>query len=181
MRSIQRLLPAVFFLFFFAVPAAHADLLPLAEWEPEEGDMFIVDTAINVGYLRHRNGDYAVTYLASGQKRPVRWLGMWYYAATPDGWWVVKSTHTQSDRRTFGPTGYFMRLYHNGKDYTKYGIHSTSNIDELLTQPERFFSMGCILVNDYVLSLLNQTYLVNGEQLQVVTRRGIEKELYLDI
>lgn len=141
--------------------------------------MFIVDTENNVGYLRHAGGDFAVTYLATGQRRWVNYIGRSYNATTPQGWWVVKSTHIQSDRRTFGSSGLFMRLYKNSTEYTSYGIHSHASIDDMLLQPQRYFSMGCVLVNDYVLNLLNETYILNGEELQVITKYGVEKSLYV--
>lgn len=160
-------------------PLVHAEQLALAEWEPEEGDMFIVDTKENIGYIRHPDGDYATVYLATGQRRWVTYIGRSYNATTPEGWWTVKSTTIQPDRRTFGPSGLFLRLYWGGKDYTSYGIHSNANIADMLKEPLRYFSMGCILVDDHVLGLLQESYQLNGDQLHVLTKYGVEKEKYL--
>jgi hypothetical protein len=164
-----------------AAPAAHADRIPLSQWEPAKGDMFIADTAINVGYIRDKKGNYAEFKIGSGQKRWVYYIGRSYNAATPDGWWVVKSTKIQSDRWTFGDKGFFMRLSWNGDKDTPYGVHAMANVEEKLAREDRYISMGCIIVGYDVLDMLNRIYVLNGYQLQVVTRRGIEKEHYLDV
>ena len=85
--------------------------------------------------------------------------------------------HTQGDRITFGPKGRFLRLYKDGEEYTSYGIHDYAYIDKILSQDTegRYFSMGCILVNQEVLDLLEETYTLNGNRLEVYTTQGLQE------
>jgi len=151
--------------------------IPLPEWTVQQGDRFIVDTQDNIGYVVHTNGDYTSIRVGSGKNAYVNYAGRKYKATTPLGRWTVKSRHIQSDRGLFGKSGRFLRLYFNGEEYTKYGIHSTGNIQKLLSEDDRYKSMGCILVNDEVLDLLEQTYYLNGEKLEIVTTYGINENL----
>lgn len=148
--------------------------IPLEQWQPEAGDRFIVDTRENVGYLVHENGHYTATKVGSGKQQIVRYIGRVYDATTPDNYWVVQSSHIQPDRITFGETGRFLRLYDDGVTYTAYGIHPTANIDEILAGENRYKSMGCVLVSEAMMDILMDTYALNGERLEVVTRHGID-------
>lgn len=149
-------------------------LVPLDQWQVAQHDRFIVDTAENVGYLVHENGNYTSFLVGTGKRSTVHYLGMSYYAATPNRYWVVKGDKVFTDRRTFGKTGRFFRLFKDGTVTTKYGIHSTSNIDELLARDNRYVSMGCILVSDYVLDIIEATYLLNDNTLEVMTVNGVD-------
>lgn len=174
MKNTLRLVIGFLLCTAFAASASAMEIVPLAQWEPERGDRFLVDTERNMGYLIHRDGSYAVTYLATGQNRWVHYLGRSYVATTPQAEWVVRDMNIQSDRRTFGPRGIFLRLFRNGSEYTRYGIHSNASIQWMLLQPQRYFSMGCILVSDPVLDLLNETFELDGE-LRVTTVYGFDE------
>ena len=106
-----------------------SQLIPLDQWVPEAGDRLIVDTEQNVGYLVHESGNYTKMKVGSGKRQVVRYIGRVYNATTPEKYWVVKSTHIQGDRITFGKTGRFLRLYKDGDTHTAYGIHPTANIE----------------------------------------------------
>lgn len=91
-------------------------------WQPQAGDIFLVDTKENIGYIVHRDGSYLKFPVITGQKRTVQYIGRTYYAATPNRHWSVESMHIKDDKFTFGPTGRFLRLYRQG-ERSPYGIH----------------------------------------------------------
>lgn len=141
-------------------------------WLPQVGDVLHINTAENLGYLIHSDGRRFVFRIATGQKRAVRYIGLSYFAATPEGSWLVKSHHIQGDRITYGPEGHFLRMYKDGTDYTHYGIHTHASADAMLRERDRYASMGCIIVSGSMLDLLEQTYAANGNQLPVVIAAG---------
>ncbi|MBI1934604.1 L,D-transpeptidase [Candidatus Peregrinibacteria bacterium] len=141
-------------------------------WQPQEGDTLYVDTQENLGYLLHPDGRRFVFRVATGQKRAVRYIGLSYFAATPEGSWLVKSHHIQGDRITYGPEGHFLRMYKDADEYSHYGIHTHASADSMLREKDRYASMGCIIVSDSILDLLERTYALNGDQLPVVTASG---------
>lgn len=147
--------------------------VPLEEWQPAQGDMFIADTRANMGYIVHENGDYTSTRIGSGRREVVHYMRITYDATTPSDGWKVGEIDTQTDRQTFGKDGTFMRLYRDGTEYTSYGIHSVGNINDLLKQDDRYKSMGCILVSDEMLAILLQTYELNDKTLEVLTVDGL--------
>jgi len=147
--------------------------IPLADWQPARGDQFIADTRANIGYLVHADGSFTSTKIGSGKRGMVHYMKRTYNAATPSENWVVGKIDTQTDRLTFGKYGTFMRLYRDGTERTSYGIHSVGNIDDLLATDERYYSMGCVLVNDRFLAILLQTYTLNGDTLNVLTIDGL--------
>lgn len=141
-------------------------------WQPQAGDELIVDVGSNVGMLVR--GDRSASLLfpvATGQRRIVYHpgLGRSYRADTPLRHWTVRSTHTKGDRRTYGRSGLFLRLY-NGEASTPYGIHVTVWNDEWMASADRYFSMGCIVPkNQRILDAIHETYLLNGNRLDVTT------------
>lgn len=148
--------------------------IPLAAWTPRAGDHMVVDTESNMGYLlRSDHSSYTEFMVITGQKRVVRYLGMMYNAATPNWHWVVKSRHIKGDHVTFGPTGRFLRLYRNGEDHTYYGIHEHRSEARMFSEADRYQSMGCVIVQRDVLDVIEKTYELNGETLNVVTQAGI--------
>lgn len=151
--------------------AAH--YVTLEDWEPKAGDRFVVDTQQNIGYLAHTDGTFTSVKVGSGKKSVVHYGGNTYFAATPSAQWNVKEINIQTDRLTFGKDGTFMRLYKNGKHETPYGIHSVANIDDLLQTDDRYYSMGCVLVDDAFLKVLLKTYELNDENLSVLTIDGL--------
>lgn len=156
---------------------ATATSIPLSDWEAMQGDRFIVDTRDNMGYLVHADGSFTQTKVGSGKRKIVNYIGRTYNATTPEAFWIVKAKNIQGDRITFGKTGRFLRLYKDGETRTAYGIHPTANIDEILASDDRYKSMGCVLVSEAMMDILEQTYILNGEQLQVVTVNGIAENL----
>ena len=146
-----------------------ANAVGIDSWQPEVGDTFEVDVTHNVGYLVHSDG---LTYsfpVVTGQKRNVYYLGRYYFAGTPLTKWQVNSDHILSDRYTFGKTGEFLRLYKNGETRTSYGIHSHKYADYMLESDMRYRSMGCVIASDENFRMIEQTYRVNGDNLNVVT------------
>jgi|CXWL01.1.fsa_nt_gi hypothetical protein len=158
-------------------PATASQSIPFREWVPQQHDRLIADTEANTGYITHENGTYTTFPIGSGQQKVVHYGGKTYNATTPADYWVVKSTTIQTNRIDFGKSGMFLRLYRNGTDRTSYGIHATSNINELLAADDRYKSFGCILVSNEVLEALLQTYTLNKGQLEVATTRGLNKTL----
>lgn len=154
--------------FLLVVTAAPARAVTV--WQPKIGDYLLVDTAENIGYLVHaENGERLAFPLVTGQKRWVYYIGRYYFAATPEQEWEVQSLDTLGDRYTFGPEGRFLRLFKAGERRTSYGIHSHKQIETMLAQAERYKSMGCILVSEAMMDLLEETFLLNGESLKTIT------------
>jgi hypothetical protein len=138
----------------------------------------MVNTATNQGYLLHEGNSFYTQFpVATGKRAVVRYLGLTYNATTPEDTWIVKSIDIKRDRITFGSTGTFMRLYKGGADSTLYGIHSVSNIDAMLSEEDskRFKSMGCILVSDEILRILQEIYALNDNSLTVITSKSSQK------
>lgn len=150
--------------------AEHA-FVALEEWQVEAGDQFVVDLSTNMGYLVHEDGMMTEFTVATGRKQTVTYIGMTYYAETPARSWEVQTRHEKGDRITFGKSGRFLRLYMNGEERTSYGIHSYIDIDEVLSwdAEDRYFSMGCVLVTEHVMDILEETYDANGGSIQVTT------------
>lgn len=154
-------------------PVTLASSVSVETWQPEIGDVFIVDTQTNQGYIVHRDGVFITFPVVTGKRAFVRYIGRTYKATTPEAAWVVKSRHTKGDRITFGVTGSFLRLYKNGDESTPYGIHGHRYSERMLSQEERFESMGCVIVSEEVLHILEDTYELNSQTLTVVTSYGL--------
>lgn len=148
---------------------------PIAEWQTMPGDAFVVDTDANIGYLVHKNGGYTSFVVGSGQRKVVRYGGMTYDATTPTIRWTVKKKDIQNDKITFGKDGIFLRLF-DDKGSTKYGIHSTQNIRQILGSTDRYKSMGCVLVSDEMLAIIEDTFVKNGNTLDVLTTYGFDDD-----
>lgn len=149
--------------------------IDIPSWKVEKGDHLIIDTENTMGYLVRRDGSSFTSFpVITGQKRIVHYIGRTYDATTPNQHWVAKSMHSKSDRTTFGPSGRFLRLYANGEEYTAYGIHEHRSEERMFGEELRFQSMGCIIVQSAVLDIIENTYRINGEELEVVTQAGME-------
>jgi hypothetical protein len=164
---------------FCAVGASSAEaarLISPDDWVPQSGDHFYVDLDANWGYILHPDSaDILAFPVATGIEGTIRWLGMTYNAKTPEARWVTKTSHIQSDRFTFGPTGYFLRLYKNGDQYTRYGVHSHASVEQWLTLEKRYKSAGCIIVNEQILQILKTTFEVNEDGFTVITTRSDDR------
>jgi hypothetical protein len=156
-------------------PALPTPLVSEQEWQPALGDRFVVDTRENEGYLLHTDGTFLRFPVATGQKKVVHYRGETYNAATPLGEWIVRQRTTFGDRFTYGKTGRFFRLYADlGSRSTSYGIHSYAEVDKWFREDERYKTMGCIVVSEGILTIIEETYHANGDQLYVATMQSIE-------
>ena len=160
-----------------------ATSIPVHAWVPEVGDSFYVDTKANMGYLMHADGVYTDFPVVTGKKAFVHYIGRSYRAETPSKNWVAKSLHFKGDRITFGAAnpkeykdidGAFLRLYIDGVENSPYGIHPNRNSARMFAETNRYESMGCVIVSDAMMRVILETWRLNGEQLVVVTRHGLE-------
>ncbi len=147
--------------------------IDVSAWTPEIHDRFVADTKSNIGYIVHEKGGFTMFRIGSGQRKIVNYMSRTYDAATPSKKWTVLSTTIQTDQDSFGKEGHFLRLYDN-KEYTAYGIHTTDNIQKILSADDRYKSFGCVLVSEQVLSILMKTYTLNNNTLDIVTIEEIE-------
>jgi len=153
-----------------------ARMVSETDWEPRPGDSFYVNTNDNWGYLLHHDSSEVLAFpVATGIQGTINYLGMRYYAGTPDANWIAKTASTQSDRTTFGPTGLFLRLFKNGDQYTRYGIHGHAYSQNWLTLLSRYKSAGCIVTSEQILQIIKTTFDVNGGQLEVTTSKNQDK------
>lgn len=151
---------------------------PLEEWQAQPGDDFVVDTKENMGYLMHQDGGYVAFPVVTGQRRRVWYIGRTYDAATPNRSWMALSKETKGDRITFGKLGTFFRLFKYGSaEETSYGIHAHTYGDAMLRRTDRYRSMGCIIVSDFVLSVIASTYARSGNVLPVTTVYGLNSDI----
>ena len=171
----------------FSAPLSLVTSLSLESWTPEVGDVLIVDTKDNIGYLVHTDGVFLSFLASTGQRKVVRYLGRTYNAMTPEKAWVAKSFHIQSDRITFGAAdpntypeldGAFLRLYVDGTQYTHYGIHPTKYSKSIFAETDRYESMGCIIVSDEMMEVILETWRLNGKELTVVTKYGLPTQQF---
>ncbi len=149
----------------------------LDQWQPQKGDIFVADTAKNVGYLMHPNGEYVDITIGSGQRKTVYYLGRKYFAASPEGLFhVYKKERQYGDPVTFDKDGAFFRLITDAGERTSYGIHSTLYIDKILSRDRdgRYASMGCVLMNRDSLRAVEQTVAVTGDLPAFITE-GLQK------
>lgn len=141
-------------------------------WQPQAGDHLVVDTETNMGYLIHPDGEFTSFEVATGQKRYVRYIGRSYNAKTPDREWTAESLEVKGDRTTFGPSGKFFRLYDEGEK-TAYGIH-TYKYEEGMFEGVRYRSMGCIIIREAMLPIIEKTFALNDNKLNVKTVYGFD-------
>ena len=167
---------ALFGIVLATATAPQTQAIPLSQWVPQSGAVFLVDTKDAVGYLINTDGSYTAVPVILGQNKSVHYLGRTYLATTPEASWVVKEVDEQGDRITFGKDGTFLRLYKNGTTSTSYGIHTHAYIDTMLASDSKYYSLGCILVTKNVLDILQNMYEINGEALHVVTVFGLNGE-----
>ncbi len=154
------------------LPAAHQ--ISLQEWQPKVGDRFVVDTKANEGYLLHPDGEYVAFPVITGQRRTVRYIGLTYFAATPNWDWNANEKGIKGDRVTFGPQGRIIRLYKDG-EVTNYGIHEHAAEEVMFARESRYQSMGCIIVRHPIMDILEKTYDLNAETgFPVLTRAGVD-------
>jgi len=153
--------------------------VPIRNWHPARGDRIVVDTKENEAYLIHKDGRFINFDVITGQRRSVYYIGRSYNGATPERKWVVKSQDFKGDRYTFGPSGSFLRLHWDGEE-TPYGFHGHKAEKIMFERESRYQSMGCIIVTDIMLHVLEKTFELNEENgVQVITRYGVENPVGL--
>jgi hypothetical protein len=168
---------------FMGIPAAMAAetmYTPIADWQPQLHDRFVVDITTNMGYLVHDNGEFTQFEVATGQLRWVRYIGLSYFAATPERRWEARTYEIKGDRTTFGKDGIFIRLYYKNEK-TNYGIHAykndgmiTDENGELYAAKNRYGSMGCIVPRHTELAIIEQTFNLNNGLMYVITKKGVQ-------
>lgn len=191
----KRLINLVFSLFLFAVmpaltPTAYAQAqaqeetvgyninidmyVDMESFVFEPGVYLVADVDNGIGYLINpNNGTITSFLLMSGQQKFVWYAGRGYYAATPKQTWYVKQKNIQRDRITFGPSGEFLRLFHNG-NRTLYGIHGYKYFEQEMKKGTKYLSMGCLLVSDRDLDFIEEAYIANGHELKVITTSNVK-------
>ncbi len=156
------------------VPVAQAassdwNQVEVAEFEATKGDYVMADLKNSTGYLLNdETKTYASFPLLSGQKRKVYYLGRSYFAATPEQTWIVRELAIQSDRVTFSKSGEFLRLY-DGEKRTSYGIHGNKYFQTMTSRENKYVSMGCILVADDVLDIIQNSFDADEKEMRVIT------------
>ena len=160
--------------------AQPSQTVPLEEWEPQAGAVFLVDTKAATGYLINQDGSTASIPVLLGQNRTVHYLGRSYLATTPEAKWVVHGVEKQGDHITFGKEGTFLRLYRDGEKRTPYGIHTHAYFDFMLGEGNPYRSMGCVLVSKAALEKIESALELNNNELKVVTVYGIDPSLIVD-
>lgn len=156
------------------VPVAQAESsdwnqVELSEYVASKGDYVMADLKNSTGYLLNdETKTYASFPLLSGQKRKVYYLGRSYFAATPEQTWIVRELAIQSDRITFAKSGEFLRLY-DGEKRTSYGIHGHKYFDVMMARENKYVSMGCMLVADDVLDIIQNSFEADEKEMKVIT------------
>ncbi|MBI2635907.1 L,D-transpeptidase [Candidatus Peregrinibacteria bacterium] len=178
---------ALSLLIFSALPADAADatssefLRSLAEtdatlWEPRARDILLVDVGQSTGYLVHEDGRALQFPVATGRREYVSYIGRYYKADTPIRSWTARQKQIKGDRRTFGVSGRFIRLFRNGES-SPYGIHSYFKVADWMQEDERYFSMGCIVVTEKMMDVIERTFDANGGNMKVITTNDAQAAL----
>lgn len=142
------------------------------EFKASAGDYFLVDIENAKGYLINENTRfYTVFPVMTGAKR----------TPTPVKDWVVLEENIKSDRITFDDSGEFFRMFLNdGATRTGYGIHGYGYFDFEIANGRKFLSLGCVLVSDANLDLIEESFIENGNRLNVMTRTTVDIEAYFN-
>lgn len=199
MRSKCWLVASVMTIFLYAAPVTHSQELnttktpsattpainmdnyspwqraEVAEYIPSEGDYLTVYIPTGTAYLANDTTKiYAQFPILSGQPRNVHYIGRYYFAATPEQEWEIKSMDTKKDRVTFGKTGRFFRLYEDGNS-TPYGIHGYKYAASLIEKGKIYASMGCVIVPEEVLDVIDASFKADVKDMKVITTSDIQK------
>ena len=119
----------------------------------------------------HENASYTSFPVVTGQRKRVHYLGLTYDASTPETEWHADSEEIKGDHITFGSTGRFFRLS-DSDGPTSYGIHGHAYADAMLAKDDRYRSMGCIIVSERMLDVIEKTFNQNHGSLEVLTTDG---------
>lgn len=146
-------------------------LVEINTFEPAGGDYLVADIERSVGYLVSPEHHEIMPFvLLSGQKRFRGYFSGEYYEGTPEMDWVVRQLDIKGDRVTFGDTGRFFRMF-DGEGRTAYGIHSHKYFQYMSDSDNYFRSLGCLIVSDDVLDVIQKSFELNGEILNVTTAK----------
>ncbi|MCX6735202.1 MAG: hypothetical protein NTZ25_04845 [Candidatus Peregrinibacteria bacterium] len=147
----------------------------ISDYISQEGDYLTVYIPTGTAYLANDTTKiYAQFPILSGQPRNVHYIGRYYFAATPEQEWEVKSMDTKKDRVTFGKTGRFFRLYEDGNS-TPYGIHGYKYAAKLIEGGKIYASMGCVIVPEEVLDIIDASFKADVKDMKVITTSDIQK------
>ncbi len=139
------------------------------DFHPSVGDYFLVDIENALGYLLNESTQYYTVFpIMTGSKR----------TPTPEREWVVLQKNIQPNRVVFSKSGEFFRMFTNGTTRTSYGIHGYGYFDMEIERGTKFLSLGCVLVADDVLDMIENSYLANGESLRMDTKKSIDISSY---
>jgi hypothetical protein len=167
----------------YEVPASDSLFTPasyltddVASWKPSRGDKLEINVETNMARLVHTDGESLSFEIVSGQRRVVRYIGRRYFAATPAAEWVARETVIKRDRWTFGKSGRFIRLYRVSgegenltEEFTPYGIHPFGREDAMFRVAGRYGSMGCVIMREKMVDIIQKTIQVNSGELSVRT------------
>ncbi len=158
---------------FVTFSVAHAgawEIYSYNDFEPSEGDRFLVDINNALGYLiNYENKSYTVFPIMTGAGR----------TPTPEKEWVILEENIQPNRIIFAESGEFFRMYANGETRTGYGVHGYAYFAEEMVKGTKFLSLGCVLVADNVLDLIEESFIANGNTLQMRTTAEVNVSSYL--
>jgi hypothetical protein len=168
-------------------------------WEPKLADRAVVDVSGSIVYLVHADGSSHALQALTGQRRIVAYDGIVYNAATPEREWEIRSDGLERKGRsvTFGE-GRFFRLSwpghedpRRGDESTAYGFHSHLSFQKMLDDKLEkkgwdkkgtgHRSMGCILLSEDDLTLIENTWHENGGILQVTTSATVDPLAFEDL
>lgn len=174
LKKLVLLFVCALFLFVSVVQAMAQEsswqLVSNLEFVPSNGDYLIVGVNDGIGYLvNDESKTFTAFTVLSGQRRNVCYIGRCYFAATPEQEWLVKEENIQGDKITFSKSGEFLRLYAGGEERTSYGIHGHAYFDEMIKKDTYFQSMGCLIVADAVLDVIQGSFAANDKSLRVLT------------
>jgi hypothetical protein len=169
----------------FAQAAALTELEQQFNWEKRPGDRIFVDLNTNEIYFQRAYGSAISARIqgGSGVNRMVTWLGMTYNGATPEGKWLIKEKVNKNLFWVFGSKEsseqLFFRMFRLNEDgsteFTHYGIHTTPNIDSIITNSAGYGSYGCVLTSYDLLKFVEEMLhyqLDNGKKgIEMVTFR----------
>ena len=136
-------------------------------WVFERGDWLSINLTENSLRLVRADGSEISDRfeIGSGIQSTVSWLGMTYDATTPEDEWMILSKQQQGTKWVFGSKEadeqLFLRLYRRTSageyEFSHYGIHTTPNIDIILTNGG-YGSYGCILAKYDTLKFLEEMF-----------------------
>jgi len=151
------------------------------EWEFQQGDWIVANVDQNtLQFVRADNSELSQPVeMGSGinDGNKMWYLGLYYDPKTPEQTWEIRSTTQQTWWNVFGSKEakeqLFLRLYKvkaNGERvYTRYGIHTTPEVETIFTEKDGFGSWGCLLTRYDLLKRIEELYHLNDEVLKVVT------------